>query len=175
MSAEAHRPRLGSLLLRTAAFWIAAPGSVFVLGPWLVLRGSDRRWAAAAALSTGAGVVLVVAGSTVMLACAFDFMIRGWGTPAPYDPPGRLVRGLLYSRVRNPMYLGGVAILLGEALAFRAPALFVYEVVVWVLWHLAVVYVEEPSLRRRFGPDYDEYSRRVPRWFPRPSARGDGP
>jgi protein-S-isoprenylcysteine O-methyltransferase Ste14 len=167
MSAEARRPRLASLLLRTAAFWIAAPGSVFVLGPWLVLRTSDLRWESEASVWAWVGIVLVVAGSVVMLACATDFVFRGWGTPAPYDPPRRLVGGRLYSRVRNPMYLGGVVILLGEALAFRSPALLAYGAVVWLSWHLAVVFVEEPSLRRRFGPDYEDYVRRVPRWLPR--------
>lgn len=171
MAREGHRPEVASLLVRTAVFWFAAPGSVFVLGPWFVLRSSDVRWEPGAGASAVSGIVLIVAGSALMLACAADFVIRGWGTPAPYDPPRRLVRGLLYSRVRNPMYLGGVVILLGETLAFRAPTLFAYGATVWLLWHLAVVFVEEPSLRRRFGRDYDEYSKRVSRWFPsRPRA-----
>jgi len=65
------------------------------------------------------------------------------------------------------MYLGGELILLGESLAFRSPGLLVWSVAMAVLWHLAVVFVEEPGLRRRFGPDYEAYTKRVPRWIPR--------
>jgi len=140
---------------------------VFVLVPVLVLRASDVRWTALAAASGSTGVVLIAVGSLVMVWCAVDFVLRGWGTAAPYDPPKRLVTGRLYTRVRNPMYLGGEVILLGEALAFRSPALLIWAVVMALLWHLAVVFVEEPGLRRRFGPDYQSYVRRVPRWIPR--------
>jgi len=160
-------------VVRTTVFWIVVPGSVFVLGPWLILRASEARWATGVTAQRTAGVGLIAVGSAVLVGCAIDFVLRGWGTPAPYDPTRRLVRGLLYSRVRNPMYVGGTLILLGEALAFRSPALLVYAVVAWVAWHLAVVFVEEPGLRRRFGPEYEAYARRVPRWIPRLRGGGD--
>jgi protein-S-isoprenylcysteine O-methyltransferase Ste14 len=35
---------------------------------------------------------------------------------------------------------------------------------------IAIRTVEEPHLRRRFGADYDEYRRHVPRWIPRIKA-----
>ena len=165
--AESRRPSLVSLFLRSAVFWILAPGSVFVLVPVLVLRASDVRLTVARTASEAAGVALIAVGSGVMVWCAVDFVLRGWGTAAPYDPPRRLVTGRLYTRVRNPMYLGGEAILLGETLAFGSPGLLGWSVAMAALWHLAVVFVEEPGLRRRFGADYDAYAGRVPRWIPR--------
>lgn len=158
---------LVSLLLRTLLFAVVVPGSVFVLGPILVLRSSDARWSAASDASRVVGIALIVLGAAVMVVCALDFVVRGSGTAAPYDPPRRLVSGRLYAHVRNPMYLGGVAILLGEGVAFRSPALLLYTAVAWALWHLAVVFVEEPGLRRRFGADYEAYVLDVPRWLPR--------
>ncbi len=160
---EAGKPSLVSLFLRSAVFWILAPGSVFVLVPVLILRASDVRWTVARTASEATGVALIAAGTAVMLWCAVDFVLRGWGTAAPYDPPRRLVTGRLYTRVRNPMYLGGEAILLGESLAIGSPGLLVWAVAMAALWHLAVVFVEEPGLRRRFGPDYEAYTGRVPR------------
>jgi protein-S-isoprenylcysteine O-methyltransferase Ste14 len=175
VATNANRSSLVSLFVRSAIFWVVVPGSVFVLVPLMIRRGSDVSWTAAAGLSTAIGVVLLVVGVGVMLLCAVDFVLQGWGTAAPYDPPKRLVTGRLYTRVRNQMYVAGVLLLVAEALVFRSPPLFVWAVVMVLLWHLAVVPVEEPGLRRRFGPDYEACARRVPRWVPRSRDKGPGP
>jgi protein-S-isoprenylcysteine O-methyltransferase Ste14 len=39
-----------------------------------------------------------------------------------------------------------------------------------VYFHLAVVWFEEPELRRGFGSKYEDYCKRVPRWFPVPAS-----
>jgi protein-S-isoprenylcysteine O-methyltransferase Ste14 len=48
--------------------------------------------------------------------CAMEFALRGRGTPAPFDPPRRLVITGLYRWVRNPIYVGMAIMLIGEAL-----------------------------------------------------------
>ena len=48
--------------------------------------------------------------------CAMEFALRGQGTPAPFDPPRRLVITGLYRWVRNPMYIGMALMLIGETL-----------------------------------------------------------
>lgn len=75
--------------------------------------------------------------------------------------------GGLYARTRNPMYLGVLSVLLGEALAFDSFRLLAYAAVVFLGFHLFTVLYEEPAHRRRFGPAFEEYCRRVPRWLPR--------
>ena len=71
-----------------------------------------------------AGCVLVVAGVALYLMCAFwGFALRGKGTPAPIDPPKRLVVEGPYRIVRNPMYWSVLFVMLGEALVFRSVAL----------------------------------------------------
>lgn len=101
--------------------------------------------------------------------CAMEFALRGRGTPAPFDPPRRLVITGLYRWVRNPMYLGMAVMLIGETLLLpqiwreMAVMIAILSVVVAVL----VVKKEEPDLRRLFGADYQEYCRQVPRWIPR--------
>jgi protein-S-isoprenylcysteine O-methyltransferase Ste14 len=62
----------------------------------------------------------------------------------------------------------GVALLYSpwSAVDLAAPILLL------VFFHVRVIRIEEPALRRRFGPPYDEYCRRVSRWMPRPSPRG---
>ncbi len=99
--------------------------------------------------------------------CAVEFALRGLGTPAPFDPPKRLVVTGLYRFVRNPMYVGLGVALVGEAwLTGRIE--IVYEMLIlWVAVTVFVLIYEEPALRRLFGEDYAAYCRQVPRWIPR--------
>jgi protein-S-isoprenylcysteine O-methyltransferase Ste14 len=98
--------------------------------------------------------------------CAWDFTFAGRGTPAPIDPPKELVVQGLYRYVRNPMYVGILSILLGEALLFASWSLFGYAAVVFILFFLFVVLYEEPILMRKFGESYLQYCKNVPRWIP---------
>ena len=47
-----------------------------------------------------------------------------------------------------------------------------YAACVALVFHLFVLFYEEPHLRRRFGTEYEEYQRRVPRWLPRLGSGG---
>jgi protein-S-isoprenylcysteine O-methyltransferase Ste14 len=99
--------------------------------------------------------------------CAWEFAVRGLGTPAPIAPTRFLVTTALHRYVRNPMYIGVLGMLLGEAITFRAVVLFKYWVFCFVAVYLFVLLYEEPTLRRQFGESYEEYRRSVPRWIPR--------
>ena len=113
-----------------------------------------------------AGLTCMTLGVALLAACIIEFARQGRGTLSPVDPPRHLVVRGLYTYVRNPMYLSVTTIVLGEALWARSVSLAVY----WAIWflsaHLFVVGYEEPNLRERFGPSYDEYTRRVRRWIP---------
>ena len=99
--------------------------------------------------------------------CALEFAFRGLGTPAPFDPPRRLVISGLYRFVRNPMYVAFGIALVGEAwLTGRIEIIYLF-LVLWVAVSVFVVAYEEPTLRRKFGEDYIEYCRHVRRWIPR--------
>jgi len=69
--------------------------------------------------------------------------------------------------VRNPGYVSVVTLLVGQALVFGSPGLLGYAAVVAIAFHLFVILYEEPTLRRRYGADYEMYCRAVPRWVPR--------
>jgi protein-S-isoprenylcysteine O-methyltransferase Ste14 len=119
------------------------------------------------------GLLCMGMGSLLLAACIFEFARSGRGTLSPVDPPVRLVVRGLYRYVRNPMYLNVTAIILGEVLLTRSPALALY----WVIWFLGanlfVIGYEEPTLRESFGAAYDEYMRNVPRWIPRFQPRDE--
>jgi len=95
------------------------------------------------------------------------FTKYGEGTPAPWDPPRKLVIIGPYRYVRNPMITGVLLVLLAEALLFGS-----WLIAGWMLLFLLgnVIYfpfVEEKGLEKRFGDEYLKYKARVPRWIPR--------
>src|SRR5688572_4069241 len=113
-----------------------------------------------------AGMVAGAAGAAVAIWCVLTFAVLGRGTPAPFDPPRRLVLGGPYMYVRNPMYLGAGTALAGAALFYETSVLWAYAGGFLVLMHLVVVLYEEPTLRLTFGEDYEAYTREVHRWWP---------
>jgi protein-S-isoprenylcysteine O-methyltransferase Ste14 len=114
-------------------------------------------------------VVPSVLGFAVALRCIWDFGRTGHGTPAPMVPPKKLVVVGLYRYVRNPMYVGFFAGWIGLWIVFgRANWAIIAAAVAVVLGvSLFVQLYEEPTLRKAFGPDYEEYSCNVHRWLPR--------
>jgi protein-S-isoprenylcysteine O-methyltransferase Ste14 len=113
-----------------------------------------------------AGLAMIAVGGALALSCVLTFALIGKGTPAPFDPPRRLVMAGPYARVRNPMYIGAALALFGAALFFGSAALTLYATAFLVVIHLFVVFYEEPTLHRLFGASYDEYRRNVHRWMP---------
>ena len=78
----------------------------------------------------------------------------------------KLVVEGLYKFVRNPMYIGILLILLGHVLWFRSVLLILYAVSIFAVFHLFVIFYEEPHLKKRFGDSYNQYLHRVPKWIP---------
>ncbi len=109
----------------------------------------------------------MVAGAALALASVATFVVRGRGTPAPFDPPRLFVASGPYAWVRNPMYIGGFLVLAGYALCALSVAALLVSFAMIAAAHLFVVLYEEPNLERRFGESYREYRRKTPRWIPR--------
>ena len=152
------------LWLRTLLFTLLVPGTVLVVVPFLLFRSTGRRWDLGSLHFLG--LVCLVPGLTVIVWCFIDFVRCGYGTPAPYDPPRRLVITGLYRHVRNPQYIGVVLVALGEALLSGSVILAGYAAFLGVGYHLFVRFYEEPTLTQLFGQDYISYTQAVPRWLP---------
>ncbi len=106
-------------------------------------------------------------GGVTVLWCFSDFTFKGHGTPNPIDPPNELVATGLYHYVRNPIYLGTLAIIIGHFLWFKILWMLAYAVVMFLAFHLFVTLYEEPTLKKKFGAAYENYCRSVPRWIPK--------
>lgn len=121
---------------------------------------------AAIGLPQVAGLAVGAAGAFLALWCVGTFIVVGRGTPAPFDPPRRLVVVGPYRRVRNPMYVGATLALGGATLFYGSWVLLAYCAVFVLITHLFVVVYEEPVLRSTFGGDYERYCAQVSRWWP---------
>ena len=135
-------------------FFFLAPGVVAFLIPWLLVDPIPgptwMRWT---------GAVIGALGLMGLIECFARFALEGLGTPAPVAPTKHLVVTGPYRRVRNPMYVAVVAIILAQALWFASPALLLYGAIVWLAFHTFVTLYEEPTLRLTHGAEYETYCR----------------
>jgi protein-S-isoprenylcysteine O-methyltransferase Ste14 len=113
------------------------------------------------------GTMLVVLGAGLCWKTVSIFTEYGEGTPAPYDPPKKLVVQGPYVYVRNPMMVGVWLVLSGEALVFGSILLLLWFLIFLGLCLILIPVWEEPELQNRFGKPYQEYMQNVPRWIPR--------
>ncbi len=150
---------------------VVLPGTALVLVPALLLwatggldatlakPGQPGFWLAATLGAAGLGFGAWTAGL---------FARFGEGTPAPWDPPKKLVVRGPYRHVRNPMITSVLAMLAAEALLFQSWPLAAWLAVFFTANAIYFPLSEEPGLGRRFGEDYARYKANVPRWLPRP-------
>ena len=113
------------------------------------------------------GIVVTGVGAALAVWSVLAFVFVGQGTPAPFDPPKKLVVRGPYKYVRNPIYIGAGLTLIGAAIVYRSHLILDYVAVLFLVVHLLVVWYEEPTLRRLFGDAYLAYCQRVHRWWPR--------
>jgi protein-S-isoprenylcysteine O-methyltransferase Ste14 len=154
------------VLVRAATYSALFIGLLLVYLPARILSSAGIRQPAAIGGWQMIGMLLGACGAALALTCILTFVSVGRGTPAPFDPPRRLVVRGPYRFVRNPMYIGATLALTGAALFYKSIPLVGYAGAFLVATHIFVVRYEEPTLRRIFDGDYDTYCRRVGRWWP---------
>jgi protein-S-isoprenylcysteine O-methyltransferase Ste14 len=158
-------------LLRHLLAIAILPFSVTVLVPlWLASRnGIALSWGAAPPerLAQASGGGLVALGLVLFVATLRRFDREGAGTLAPWDPPRHLVVRGPYAYVRNPMISGVASVLLGEALLLLSRPHLEWALIFLLINAVYIPLLEEPLLRERFGDDYRDYCRHVPRLLPR--------
>ena len=157
------------VLVRTITYAALFIGLVLIYVPARLLSGSGLVRPEAIDVQQVAGMVFGAVGAAVALWCIFTFAAIGKGTPAPFDPPRRLVVRGPYRFVRNPMYIGAGLALASAALFYGSVPILIYTGAFLLAMHLFVVLYEEPTLRRTFGQEYETYCRQVRRWLPIPA------
>ncbi len=154
------------LVVRTITYASLFAGLVLIYLPSRLLAQFGIVRPSAIKLEQVAGIAIGLVGAVIALWCVVTFASIGRGTPAPFDPPRRLVTKGPYQFVRNPMYIGADLALLGAALFYESIALLGYAIIFILVAHIFVVLYEEPTLGRTFGKEYEAYCRSVRRWWP---------
>ena len=155
------------VLVRAATYATLCVGLVLVFVPARLLSSSGIAQPKVIGFTQVGGMMIAATGAAVALWCILAFALAGKGTPAPFDPPRRLVVLGPYRFVRNPMYIGAGLALAGAALFYQSFQLLVYTGLFFLVTHLFVVFYEERTLKRSFGREYTAYCGTVRRWWPK--------
>jgi protein-S-isoprenylcysteine O-methyltransferase Ste14 len=155
------------VLMRAVTYATLFVGLVLVFVPARLLSWAGIEPPSSTSPVQAAGMVAGAVGAALAMWCVLTFVQQGRGTPAPFDPPRRLVVSGPYRFVRNPMYIGAGVALAGASLVYGSVELLAYLVLLIIASHLFVFYHEEPALKRSFGQEYDSYCQKVGRWIPK--------
>src|ERR1700685_2330641 len=98
-------------VLNTILFTIVVPGTVTGVIPHSLLGGYSSP---ALGPLAWLGMLTLVVGAAIYFRCAWEFAVRGLGTPAPIAPTKLLVVSGLHRFVRNPMDIGARLVVIGE-------------------------------------------------------------
>ena len=113
-----------------------------------------------------AGVVLAFLGEAIrVVTIGYEYVVRGGKNREVFA--NELVQGGMFALCRNPMYVGNVLMATGVALVINAYAFYLIVIPMIVLAYIAIISTEEAYLREKFGAQYEDYCRRVNRWWPR--------
>jgi protein-S-isoprenylcysteine O-methyltransferase Ste14 len=154
------------VLMRALTYAALFIGLVLVFLPARLLSWSGVSPPEGQGTPQALGILIAGLGAAVALWCVLTFALLGKGTPAPFDPPRRLVVRGPYRFVRNPMYLGAAMALAGASLYYESFVLAAYLGAFVLAAHGFVVGYEEPTLLAKFGEEYESYCREVRRWRP---------
>ena len=159
---------------RMLATVLILPGTALVFVPGLILWFTADPETGLTVAGPGdvdfwIGLVAGLVGLALAIWTVRLFVSRGEGTPAPWDPPQKLVVAGPYRHVRNPMITSVLLMLFGEALIFQSSAIAGWLIVFFIINGVYFPLSEERGLEKRFGDDYRRYKQNVPRWLPRPT------
>ena len=154
-------------ILASLLFTVIVPGAIGGVIPWWISRWQFQPVFSEWPATRLAGILLIGSGLIPLLESIARFALKGLGTPVPVFPTSHLVVTGFYRHVRNPMYVGMLGVILGQALLFGDWRLLAYAAVYWLIVHLSIVRSEEPALRKQFGDEYAAFCKHVPRWIPR--------
>jgi len=147
-------PRLGAWLFRRRT-WIPIPLALALL---LIPAGGSP-----SCLLPAIGVAIVLAAESLRLWAVHHI---GVISRTRSDRLGPLVSTGPFALVRNPLYLGNIALWVGLATSARILWLVPVFICVLSLEYHAIVRWEEELLESRRGDEYRVYAARVPRWMP---------
>lgn len=160
-----------SHFLKSLIFSLIVPGTIGVLIPLLL----PYEYLNCGFWSFRISLVLMGVAFLLYAWSVLAFVVQGKGTPAIWftrklgfllgEEPQKTVTGGLYKISRNPMYLSVCLFITGLAYFEENLFIFMYALLMFGLFHLVVVKLEEPHLKRKFGEEYAGYMKKTRRWL----------
>lgn len=86
-------------------------------------------------------------------------------TSVAYEKSNKLVTEGIYSKSRNPMYLGMMLLLLGLAICLQNVFGLMFPFLFYFVTDLYYIPFEEKVLTEQFDIEYLEYKSKVKRWY----------
>lgn len=111
------------------------------------------------------GICFIILGIIIGISCSIGFIVQGKGSPIPFSPTKELVVTGIYRYVRNPLYIAGSSVLIGETLLFQSFGLLIYFIIMFGVFYFQAL-MEETHLESEFGETYNHYRKSVPGWIP---------
>ena len=159
-------------VLKLILFTLIIPGFVAGWAPYILYE-------AEAVFDLGniryIGWLVMLIGAILYIWSSLSFLLQGEGTPAIWftkrlhfilgEEPVNLVSSGLYKFSRNPMYLGVISFVFGIGIWSQSKYILIYAVALVLIFHLVVVFLEEPHLKKKYGKEFTEYLERTRRWF----------
>jgi len=129
--------------------WLNLPSIIYL--PWTLI----------------VAVILLIAGATLVTWTWTQFLLAR-GTPVPLNPPQKLITGGIYAFSRNPMLMGIFFIFFGIGVIIGSLSLtFIFTPLLILVFYVQITKIEEREMELKFGREYLDYKKRVPRFFPR--------
>ncbi len=110
------------------------------------------------------GIILIIIGIALVVVARREFAHFRQPTD-PGHPTTKVIKTGVFAISRNPLYLGGVLVLLGFALALNMLWALVMLLLSMILCHYILIIPEERYLSAKFGDEYKEYVATVHRWL----------
>jgi protein-S-isoprenylcysteine O-methyltransferase Ste14 len=155
--------RHGSSFIAPIVMCLVLPALII----WYGHRTDARSWINPSPALLILGLLITAAGFILLVSTIRMFILIGRGTIMPWDPTRKLIVAGLYQHVRNPMILSILILQIGEALLFSSWGMGILAALFFVINTVYFIASEEPGLEKRFGKEYVEYKKNVPRWIPR--------
>jgi protein-S-isoprenylcysteine O-methyltransferase Ste14 len=111
------------------------------------------------------GLFITILGQLIRgLTIGLAYIVRGGKEGKPYAE-GLVTEGI-FNHCRNPLYVGNILMLLGVGILANSLLYVAVFIPVFLFVYQAIVLAEENFLRGKFGSGFDEYCKKVNRWWP---------
>jgi protein-S-isoprenylcysteine O-methyltransferase Ste14 len=136
-------------------------GMALISRPWII--GGDRRLDR---ILDGIGIAVALSGQLLRFCViGFAYIRRGGNKDKKEVYATTLVQEGFFAHCRNPLYVGNMLTLLGLMIIHNGILMYAVCLPFFVFLYESITFAEEDYLRKKFGAEYDDYTRRVPRFW----------